>query len=84
MLKIQIDGRINEIFQRYKKYRCQLTIPEEEHPQPLQPEDIAGLFYVVGIKLSVALVWAVGKQMKRRWFGDNEIKVVDINPLQSK
>ena len=80
MLKIQIDGRINEIFQRYEKYRCQRTIPEEEHPHPLQPEDIAGLFYVVGVKLAVALIWAVGKQMKRRWLGDNEIKVVEINP----
>ena len=80
MLKIQIDGRINEIFQRYEKYRCQRTIPQEEHPHPLQPEDIAGLFYVVGIKLAVALIWAVGKKMKRRWFEDNEIKVVEINP----
>ena len=74
MLKIQIDGRINEIFQRYEKFRCPNAKPEDEQPQPLRPEDIAGLFVVVGVKLAVALVWGVGKKMKMRWFGDSQVK----------
>ena len=80
MLQIQMDGRINEIFQRYEKFLCPSSKSEDKHPKPLYPEDIAGLFVVIGIKMAVAFAWGVGMWMKRQWFERGAIDAVGVNP----